>query len=66
MLLVNKDQSYHLEKKNALYLANACHLEVIIQGQFVKTQRLQKHFVQRKKVMITYAEGFQMWDVKSK
>ena len=65
MLLVNKDQSYQLEK-NALYLANACHLEVIIQGQFVKTQRLQKHFVQRENMQIGYAEAFQMWDVKSK
>ena len=65
MLLVNKDQSYQLEK-NALYLANACQLKVIIQGQFVKTQRLQKHFVQSKNLHIRYAEGFQMWDVKSK
>ena len=65
MLLVKKDQSYHSEK-NALYLANACQLKVIIQGQFVKTQRLQKHFVQRKKEQNGYAEGFQMWDVKSK
>ena len=65
MLIVNKDQSYQLEK-NALYLANACHMKVLIQGQFVKTQRLQKHFVQREKVQMRYAEGFQMWDVKSK
>ena len=65
MLIVNKDQSYHLEK-NALYLANACHLEVIIQGQFVKTQRLHKNFVQREKMQIGYAEAFQMWNVKSK
>ena len=65
MLIVNKDQSYQLEK-NALYLANACHLGVFFHGQFVKTQRLQKHFVQREKVHIRYAEGFQMWDVKSK
>ena len=65
MLLVDKDQSYHLEK-NALYLANACHLEVFIQGQFVKTQRLQKNIVQRKKMQNGYAEAFQMWDVKSK
>ena len=65
MLLVNKDQSYQLEK-NALYLANACHITVIIQGQFVKTQRLQKNIVQRKNRQIGYAEEFQMWDVKSK
>ena len=63
MLIVNKDQSYQLEK-NALYLANACHLEVIIQGQFVKTQR--QNIVQRKNGQIAYAEEFQMWDVKSK
>ena len=66
MLLVDKDQSYQLEKKNALYLANACHLGVMSQVQFVKTQRLQKHFVQRKNMHIRYAEGFQMWNVKSK
>ena len=65
MLIVNKDQSYHLEK-NALYLANACIMEVIIQGQFVKTQRLQKNIVQRKNGHPRYAEAFQMWDVKSK
>ena len=64
MLIVNKDQSYHLEK-NALYLANACHLKVLSQGQFVKTQRLQ-YIVQRKKGQIGYAEEFPMWDVKSK
>ena len=65
MLIVNKDQSYHLEK-NALYLANACHLGVLIQGQFVKTQRHQKNFAQRKDSQIRFAEEFQMWDVKSK
>ena len=65
MLIVNKDQSYQLEK-NALYLANACHLEVIIQGQFVKTQRHQKNFAQRENGHNIYAEAFQMWDVKSK
>ena len=64
MLIVNKDQSYQLEK-NALYLANACHLEVIIQGQFVKTQ-IPQYIVQRKKNQMRYAEEFQMWDVKSK
>ena len=66
MLIVNKDQSYQLEKKNALYLAYACHLGVLIQGQFVKTQRLQKNIVQRQKEQNGYAEVFQMWDVKSK
>ena len=65
MLLVDKDQSYQLEK-NALYLANACHLTVMSQGQFVKTQRLQKNIVQGEKIQIGYAEGFQMWNVKSK
>ena len=65
MLIVNKDQSYLLEK-NALYLANAWHITVMSQGQFVKTQRLQKNIVQRKKEQIRYAKAFQMWDVKSK
>ena len=65
MLFVSKEKSCHLEK-NALYLANACHLTVLIQGQFVKTQRLQKHFVQRENMHLRYAEAFPMWDVKSK
>ena len=65
MLIVNKDQSYQLEK-NALYLANACHLTVMSQGQFVKTQRLQKNIVQRKNGHVRYAEAFQILDVKSK
>ena len=65
MLLVNKDQSYHLEK-NALYLANACHFGVLSQGQYVKTQSLQKNIVQGKKKQTRYAEEFQILDVKSK
>ena len=64
MLLVRKDQSYHLEK-NALHLANACHLSVILQCQFVKTQRLQKNIVLRKNLQMRYAEAFPMWHVKS-
>ena len=65
MLLVKKDQSYQMEK-NALYLANACHIEVLIQGQFVKTQELMKNIVQRENGHTRFVEGFQMWHVKSK